>query len=137
MSSTIRRVDYFYVTVQDRPGQAYELLSQLAKLGVNLLGLNAIPMGPDSTQLTLFPHDSHALASAAQHARIELNGPHRALLIQGDDEMGALASVFARLADAEVNVYASYAVADGKGHYGNIIYVRPEHFDKAARALHV
>lgn len=137
MSSTIRRVDYFYTTVQDRPGVAYELLTQLATLGVNLLGLNAIPMGPDTTQLTLFPHDSHALTNAAQRARIELNGPHRALLVQGDDEMGALASVFALLADADVNVYASYAVADGKGHYGNIIYVRPEHYDKAVRALRV
>ncbi len=137
MPHVIRRVDYFYTTVQDRPGQAYDLLTQLARLGVNLLGLNAIPMGPDATQLTLFPLDSNALMSAAQRARIELNGPHRALLIQGDDEMGALAGVLARLADAEVNVYASYAVADGKGHYGNILYVRPEHYDKAVTALQV
>ena len=135
MAHTIRRVDYFYTTVQDKPGQAHELLSQLASLGVNLLGLNAIPMGPDTTQLTLFPHDSNALTSAAQRARIELNGPHRALLVQGDDEMGALAGVLARLAEADVNVYASYAVADGKGHYGDILYVRPEHYDKAAKAL--
>jgi len=135
MAYTIRRVDYFYTTVQDKPGQAYELLNQLARLGVNLLGLNAIPMGPDATQLTLFPHDSNALTSAATRARIDLNGPHRAFLVQGDDEMGALAGVLARLADAEVNVYASYAVADGKGHYGNIIYVRPEHHDKAVKAL--
>jgi predicted amino acid-binding ACT domain protein len=137
MSSTIRRVDYFYTTVQDRPGQAYELLTHLATLGVNLLGLNLIPMGPDATQMTIFPHDSHALVSAAQKARIELNGPHRALLVQGDDELGALAEVFALLADSEVNVYASHAVADGKGHYGNIIYVRPEHYDKAVKALRV
>ena len=135
MPSTIRRVDYFYTTVPDRPGQAYELLTQLAKQGVNLLGLNAIPMGPDATQLTLFPHDSNVLTSAAQRANIELNGPHRALLVQGDDEMGALASVLAKLADAGVNVYASYAVADGKGHYGNIMYVRPDEHDRAAKAL--
>jgi len=32
---------------------------------------------------------------------------------------------------------ASYAVADGKGHYGNILYVRPEHYDKAVTALQV
>ena len=25
----------------------------------------------------------------------------------------------------------------GKGHYGDIIYVRPEHYDRAAKALHV
>ena len=106
-------------------------------LGVNLLGLSVIPMGPDATQLTLFPDDTSALTSAAARARIELNGPHRALLVQGDDEMGALASVFARLAEADVNVYASYAVADGRGKYGDILYVRPEHYDRAVAALQV
>ncbi len=135
MAYTIRRVDYFYTTVQDEPGAAYELLTQLADLGVNLLGLNAIPMGPDATQLTLFPHDTNALTHAALHAHLVLNGPHRAFLVQGDDEMGSLARVLARLAEDEVNVYASYAVADGNGHYGNIIYVRPEHHDLAAKAL--
>ena len=49
--------------------------------------------------------------------------------------MGSLAQVLARLAEDEVNIYASYAVADGRGHYGNIIYVRPEHHDVAAKAL--
>lgn len=137
MAYSIRRVDYFYTTVQDKPGQAYELLIQLAKLGVNLLGLSAIPMGPDATQLTIFPDDTNALTSAALRANIPLNGPHRALLVQGDDEMGALAGVFARLAETEVNVYASYAVADGKGQYGDILFVRPEDYDRAVKALQV
>lgn len=137
MAYTIRRVDYFYTTVQDKPGQAYELLNQLARLGVNLLGLSVIPMGPDTTQLTLFPDDTGVLTNAAPRAHIELDGPHRALLVQGDDEMGALAGVFARLAEAAVNVYASYAVADGKGKYGDILYVRPEDYDRAVKALQV
>ena len=55
MAYTIRRLDYFYATVPDRPWEAHELLSQLAGLGVNLLALTAVPTGPESTQLTLFP----------------------------------------------------------------------------------
>jgi hypothetical protein len=137
MSQTIRRVDYFYTTVQDQPGRAHDLLTQLARLGVNLFALTAVPMGPDATQMALFPQDSNALKSAAERAGLRLDGPHRALLVQGDDELGGLASVFGRLADADVNVYASYAVADGKGHYGDIIYVRPEHYERAVKALQV
>ena len=137
MAHTIRRVDYFYTTVQDQPGQAHDLLTQLARLGVNLFALTAVPMGPDATQMTIFPQDSNALKHAAERAGLRLDGPHRALLVQGDDELGALAGVLARLAEADVNVYASYAVADGHGHYGDIIYVRPEHYDRAAKALHV
>jgi hypothetical protein len=137
MAHTIRRVDYFYTTVQDRPGQAHELLTQLSRLGVNLFALTAVPLGPDATQMTLFPQDTNALKHAADRAGLRLDGPHHALLVQGDDELGALAGVLGRLADEDVNVYASYAVADGKGHYGDVIYVRPEHYDRAVKALNV
>jgi hypothetical protein len=39
----IRRVDYFYVTVRDEPGQAYQMLEQMAGLGINLLAFAAAP----------------------------------------------------------------------------------------------
>jgi hypothetical protein len=51
--------------------------------------------------------------------------------------MGALAKVHAKLAEAGVNVYASTAVTDGYGHYGYVIYVRPEEYERAAKALEV
>jgi hypothetical protein len=38
---------------------------------------------------------------------------------------------------AGVNVYASNAVADGFGKYGYLIYVRPEDYERAAKALEV
>jgi len=135
MASTIRRVEYFTATVPDRPGQACELLSQFARLGVNLVGLTAIPMGPESTWLNLYPADSNLLLTAARRLNVALNGPHHALLVQGDDEMGALAGVLTKLAEAGVNVFGSYAVADGHGQYGNIINLQPEHFERAVKAL--
>ncbi len=36
------------------------------------------------------------LAAAAEKAGLPLDGPHPALLVQGDDELGALAGVQAR-----------------------------------------
>jgi prephenate dehydratase len=137
MASTIRTVESFTTTIPDRPGQACELLSQFARLGVNLVGLTAIPMGPESTWLTLYPSDSNLLLTAAKRLNVLLNGPHHALLVQGDDEMGALAGVLTKLAEAEVNVFGSFAVTDGKGHYGNIINLRPEHYERAVKALHL
>ncbi len=137
MAPTIRRVESYTTTIPDRPGQACELLSQFARLGVDLVALTAIPMGPESTWLTLYPADSNLLLSAARRLNVPLNGPHHALLVQGDDEMGALAGVFTRLAEADVNILGSYAVADGGGRYGNIINLKPEDFERAAKALHV
>lgn len=137
MAYTIRRVEYFYTTVKDQPGEAFKLLTGLASLGVNLLAFTAVPVGPMRTQLTLFPEEPPAFASAAQKIKLPLDGPHRALLVQGDDELGALAAIHGRLYDAGVNVYASSGVADGRGSYGYVVYVRPEEYEQAARALEV
>ena len=77
------------------------------------------------------------MKSEAQKAGMALDGPHRALLVQGDDELGALAVVHEKIYRSSVNVYASSAIADGAGKYGHIIYVRPEDFERAAKALEV
>ncbi len=137
MAFRIRRVEYFSATVQDRPGEAYKLLSQLADLGLNLVAFTAVPVGPMRAQLTIFPEDPLRMADAARKAGLVVDGPHPALLVQGDDELGALARIHAKLYDADVNVYASSGVADGRGSFGYVIYVRPEEYERAATALGV
>jgi len=57
--------------------------------------------------------------------------------VQGEDELGVLAAVHEKIYRANVNIYASSAIADGSGKYGHIIYVRPEDFERAAKALEV
>ncbi len=137
MAFTIHRVEYFHTTVRDEPGTAYSLLSALADQSVYLFAFTAVPVTAMQTQLTLFPQDSGALVSAARKAGLALQGPHRALLVQGDDELGALARIHAKLYEGNINVSASNGVTDGRGSYGYIIYVRPEEFERAARALEV
>ncbi len=135
MANTIRKVEYFYTSVKDRPGESYQILSQLADMGIGLLAFTAVPTGPGSTQLTLFPEESRLLLDFAESAGLRIDGPNHAILVQGNDELGALASVHESLYKANVNVYASNAVTDGKGGYGYLIYVRPEDFGKASQAL--
>lgn len=137
MAYTIRRAEYFYTTVDDEPGEGYQLLSQLAGLGVNLLAFTGMPVGPMRTQLTLFPEEPARMIEAARKAGLALDGPHAALLVQGDDELGAFARIHVRLFEAQVNVYASSGVADGRGAFGYILYVRPEDFARALQALGV
>ena len=137
MAYRIRRVDYFKATVKDLPGEAYRLLSWLADLGINLVAINLIPIGPLCTQMTLFPEDSHQLTTAAARAKLVLSGPQRALLIQGEDVLGSLADIHAKLAAANVNVFAANGVSDGKGHYCYILHVRPEEYERAAQTLEV
>lgn len=137
MAHSIRRVDYFHVTVQDRPGEALKTLSALADLGISLVAFTAIPAGMMQTQLTIFPEDSMRLTAQSRRAGLTLEGPHPALLVQGEDVPGDLVAVHERLHEAGVNVYQSTGVSSGKGSYGYIIHVRPTEFDRAAEALGV
>lgn len=135
MAYSIRRAEYYHATIADRPGEAYALLSELADLGINLLAFTAVPVGPDHVQLTLFPEDPPRLETEAGRAGLELEGPHEAILVQGDDELGALAGIHERLAEASVNVYASSGVTDGRGSFGYVIYVREDQLARAGEAL--
>lgn len=137
MSAMVRAVDYFYVTVKDKPGEAYRLLSRLVAEGVNLLAFHAIPAGPDQTQLVLFPENSKLLDQAAEKIGLPLSPPASSFLVQGDDRLGALAEIHHKLFEARVNVYASSGVTDGRGGYGYVLYVRHEQHKEAARALGV
>ena len=66
-----------------------------------------------------------------------VDGPHPALLVQGDDELGALVEVHQRLFESRVSVYASSAVTDGAGSYGYVLYIRAEDYPRAVAALGV
>jgi hypothetical protein len=135
MPYSIRGTEYYRATVADRPEEAYTLLSDLAELGVSQLAFTAIPSGPDHVQLTLFPDDPSRLEAEFKRAGLALDGPHPAILVQGDDELGALAGIHRSLADGAVSIYASSGVTDGHGSFGYVIYVREEHFDRAMEAL--
>ncbi len=135
MALSVLPVEYFHVRVWARPGEAYQVLSQLAASGVNLLAFSAIPSGGDKTDLMVFPEEPEALVRFASRSGLILTGPQRALLIRGDDRLGVLADIHGKLADAKVSVFSSSGVTDGKGGFGYVVYVKAEDFEKAARAL--
>jgi len=135
MALRIRRVSYFYVSVPDRPGEAYKLLELLSERGINMLAFTAVPMGEARTQLSIVPEDPGRLAAEAARAGLPLERSNPALLVQGDDELGALAELHRKLYEANVNVYMADGVSDGRGAFGYLLYVRPEEFDRAAKVL--
>jgi hypothetical protein len=135
MKFNISRIEYFHTTVTDQPGEAYKFLSQLAGLGINLKAFTAVPVGPSITQLTIFPEDPAQLRHEAAKIGMHLDGPHKAFLVQGDDELGALAEIHRKIFEADVNVYSASGVTDGQGSFGYIVYIKSNDFGKAAAAL--
>lgn len=135
MAVTIQRVAYFHVTVPDGPGGAYRLLEALARHGINLLAFNMMPAGPNLTQLVLFPEDEALFERTVKSAGVAATGPDHALLVTGDDELGAAAAIHQRLEEAGVEPFAAGGVTDGEGGFGYLVYVRSQEFERAAAAL--
>ena len=137
MPARIRSVDYFYMTVPDKPGAGARVLNRLAREGINLLAFSAVPIGPENTQLVIFPERIDDLTRGAERSGLQFMGPMRAFLVQGDDELGALVEIHEKLADANINVHASSGVADGRGGFGYVLYVKGTQCEDAARVLGV
>jgi hypothetical protein len=134
MADQIRRVDYFYVEVPDQPGEGVRVLVALKEAGVNLLSFTAFPTGSGKTQLDLVPQDAEALQKAAKNAGLQLSARKQAFFVQGQDRAGAAGDVLRKLSSAGVNVRAANGAA-APGGFGLILWVAPNEYEKAAKAL--
>jgi len=134
MADQIRRVDYFYVEVPDKPGEGARVLAGLKESGVDLLNFTAFPGAGGKTQIDLVPQDAEALTRAANKAGLKLSARKQALFVQGQNRAGAAADVLRKLAEAKVNVRAANGCA-GQGGFGLILWVAPSDLTAAAKAL--
>jgi hypothetical protein len=135
MAEVVRRVEYYYTKVPDRPGGGAKVLTALKAEGVNLIALNGFPTSTRRAQLDFVPTNVRAFLAAAHKAGIKLTGPKTAFLIQGDDRVGAVANIVSKLGKAGLNVVAMNAVAAGQRRYGAILWVKPRNVGKAAQIL--
>ncbi len=134
MADTVRKVNYYYTSAPDKPGEGARLLQVLREAGVNLLALHAFPSARKS-QVDFVPSDATTFTSAAKGAGIKLSKSKTAFLIDGDDRVGALAGTMAKLGAAKINVTAVTGVCAGMGRYGAILWVKPRDVTKAAATL--
>ena len=137
MADTIRRVDYYYVQVPDKPGEALKILDRLKDAGANLLSFTAFPVEGGKSQLDFVPEKPDDFVKAMQGSGVQLSSKKQAFLYQGKDRAGAVAEILKKLADARVNAHAGNASCAGCGSFGMILWVRPEGFEAAAKALGV
>ena len=134
MADTVSLANYYYVMAPDRPGEAARMLEHLRRAGVNLLAFTGFPKGKQA-QLDFVPADGPAFLAAAKQAKWKLTGPKKGFLIQGDDRVGVVADLLAKLAAAEINVTATDALCAGSGRYAVLLWVKPRDVKRAAQAL--
>jgi hypothetical protein len=134
MADSVRKVQYAYVMVPNRPGHGARMLLELRNAGVDLVAYSGFPAKTGS-QIDLVTADMTGLKRVARQNDWKLSGTKKGFLIQGPDRIGAVHRHLARLAEKKINVVAADAVSAGKGRYGMILWVRPKDYARAARAL--
>jgi len=133
MTDTIRKVEYYYTTTSDKPGEGARILGALRDAGVNLLAFHGFPSAR-RTQLDFVPQDGPRFVAAAKAAGIKLSKPKTVFLFEGDDRIGAMAAILAKLGAAKVNATASEAVCTS-ARFAGLLWVKPKDVAKAAQAL--
>ncbi|HZR08648.1 MAG TPA: hypothetical protein VFA79_08720 [Myxococcales bacterium] len=136
MADQVRRVDYFYVEIPDKPGEGARVLAALKDAGINLLNFTAFPVSSGRAQLDLVTENADALVKAAKGAGLTLSARKQAFFIQGQNRAGAAGEILKKLADAKVNVRAANG-SSGQGGFGLIVWVAPSDYAAAAKALGV
>src|SRR5437899_11468148 len=135
MPEEIRRIDYYYVSMPDKPGEGARVLTALRSAGINLIGVSAFPHGARKSQVDLILEDSGALAQAAKSARLKLSKKKSGFLIQGEDRPGAVADLAGKLAQAKINITSVQAFCAGASRYGGMLWVKAKDMKKAGKAL--
>ena len=135
MPDEIKRIDYYYTSVPDKPGEGARILAALHDAGVNLIGVSAFPHGARRSQLDLIPEDCATFAKAASGAGFKLSPKKSGFLIQGEDRPGAVADIAKRLAEANINITSLQIFCAGSGRYGGMLWVEALDLSKAAKAL--
>jgi len=135
MPTTIRKVDYAYLTVPSKPGEAARILEALRDANVNLLAFSGFPQGRNQAQIDVVTDSIEGLKAAAKRHKWKLSRIKRAFLAQGTDEVGAAVPPLAKVARARINVIAADAIAAGEGRFGLLFWVEPRDYNRAAKLL--
>ena len=134
MDAEIRVVDHYSASILNKVGEGARVLAALRDAGVNLIAFWGYKHGAGRAQLEFIPEDTATFVAAAKKAKLRVS-KSTALYIHGDDRLGAIADILAKLAGARINVAAVQAVCGGGGSYGTIVFIPEGAARKAASVL--
>jgi hypothetical protein len=102
---------------------------------VNLVAFSAFPTRGGKSQVDLVAEQIAGVRRVARKNGWKLSSVKKGFLVQGTDRIGAVHQHLARLGNKGINVVAADAVADGRGRFAMILWVKPKDFARAARVL--
>lgn len=129
----VKRVKYFSVEVEDRPGVLADFCAALKAHNVNLKGIWGFGTGTGKAQILSVPRNPNRFQKAAKAAGYEVK-EGTAFYLTRTDRVGALCKTLDMAKSAGVNIHALDAIGVG-GKFGAYIWGDETHTEDLAKAL--
>lgn len=131
----IKRVTYYSISVQDKPGELTRITRGLKEAHVDLAGLWGFGVGQGKARIFLVPKDKdHFKTTAAKAGWTVQEGI--SFLVTGEDQAGALVELLNQIAGQGINLHALDAVAVG-GQFGCYIWAEQKDVESVGKILKV
>lgn len=131
----VKRVDCFFLEVEDKPGVLAQFARQLRDEKINLRGLWGYTNPQQKGKIACVPQNTKKFLESARKLGLTAT-QETAFHISGTDKVGALCKVFDSLEGAGININVLDAMAFS-GRFGSYIWVDPKDVKAAAKALKV
>jgi hypothetical protein len=129
----VKRVDCFFLEVEDKPGVLAEFASKLRDAKINLKGLWGYTNAQGKGKIACVPRNSKKFLDQAKKLGLTMT-QGIAFHASGPDKVGALCKFLDILAEARINIHVLDAMGF-TGRMGAYIWVDPKDVDAAAKAL--
>ena len=129
----IKRVKYFSIPVQDRPGELARMARKLKDAKVDLAGLWGFGVGQGKAQIFAVPKNPDQFKQAAQKTDWMFK-EGTCFQVMGEDKGGALVETLDRISSEGINLHAVDAIAVG-GRFGCYVWAEEKDVEKLAKVL--
>jgi len=131
----VKRVDCFFLEVEDKPGVIAQFARQLKDAKINLKGLWGYSNPQGKGKIACVPQNNKKFIDAAKKLGLAAT-QETAFHISGPDKVGALCNVLDVLDKENINISVLDAISFS-GRFGSYVWVDPKDVKAAAKALKV
>lgn len=131
----VKRVDCFFLEVEDKPGVIAQFARQLRDNKINLKGLWGYSNPQGKGRIACVPQNNKKFIDVAKKLGLTMT-QETAFYISGPDKVGSLCNVLDILEEGNINIDVLDAISFS-GRFGSYVWVDPKDVTVAAKTLKV